>query len=204
MVGEKRQKVSDGGSLSLSLQKGTQETKESDKVLNEGGNPGWNSDEDEDIVINSDVKLLDDVDSDARLYALVKAIRAIKFQFLQSCPHFVTVSHVYAYMKDEADVDPTEVDIGLEELKKRHLVTCLYMPGSQDSALVETEDYIQAIRKVAASPSNILESKACEWFEDVVKEYCGPTFPGTAVEQTGCGPSKQYVVFFSTHHLTWH
>jgi len=185
MVGEKRQKVSDGGSLSLSLQ--------------------WNSDEDEDIVINSDVKLLDDVDSDANLYALVKALRAIKFQFLQTCPHFVTVSHLYVYMKDEVDVDQTEVDIGLEELKKRHLVTCLYMPGSRDSALVETEDYIQAIRKVSASlSSNVLEKKACEWFEDVVKQYCGPTFPGTAIEQTGCGSGKQYVVFFSTHQLTWH
>ncbi len=222
MAREKRQKVSDVGPLPSSLPRGTQfspnrvvalssdsvigrsdpqrclekqksscseqkETKETNNV-----NPGWDSDGDDEIVVNSDVQLLDDVDSDAGLYTLVKAIRVIQSQFLQTCPHFVPVSHLYVYMREENGTDETDVDIAVEELKKRHLVTCLYMPGVRDVALVETGDYIKAIHHLASNASNLLLKKACEWFEDVVKKYCGPIFPGSGDEQTGSG-SKQYV-----------
>ena len=141
------------------------------------------------------------MDSDAGLYTLVKAIRVIQSQFLQTCPHFVPVSHLYAYMREENGTDETDVDIAVEELKKRHLVTCLYMPGVRDVALVETGDYIKAIHHLASNASNLLLKKACEWFEDVVKKYCGPIFPGSGDEQTGSG-SKQYVL--SLKYLAWH
>lgn len=196
MAREKRQKVSDVGPLPSSLPRGTQETKETNNV-----NPGWDSDGDDEIVVNSDVQLLDDVDSDTGLYTLVKAIRVIQSQFLQTCPHFVPVSHLYAYMRKENGTDETDVDIAVEELKKRHLVTCLYMPGARDVALVETGDYIKAIHHLASNASNLLLKKACEWFEDVVKKYCGPIFPGSGDEQTGSG-SKQYVL--SLKYLAWH
>ena len=182
-MSQKRQRVSHE-TESTSVKRGTQEVQEETEE-----NPGWDSD---DVSLNSDVQLLDSVDSDTGLYAIVKAIRTIQSQFLQTCPHFVTASHVYAYMRDVYGTMKTDVDIGVEELKKRHLLTCLYMPGIQDVALLETREYTKAVRQVSLNVPNILLKKACEWFEGVVEKYCGPTFPITVHQQLG--PSNQYVV----------
>lgn len=171
-VPQKRQKVSQGHPALTSL--GTHEGRQTE----------WSSDSDDDVNLDNDVRLLDAVDSDMDIYGLVKAIRDIQAQWsLGLQPQFVMISHLYPYMKEKHGRMKTDVDVGLEELKKRHLVTILHMPGVRDVALLETQDYIQVIRRVAStcaenkSKTPVLVAKACEWLEDIVGTCCGPTFP---------------------------
>lgn len=185
MTAHKRQKTSRDEVEVPTLHGGDTKGDREPKRTKEEEKPIWNSDDEDDRRLHDDVDLLDLVENDTDLYALLKAMRTITSHYYSVCPFFVTKSHMYTYMKGEKGMGATDVDIGLERLKKRHLVTCLYMPGALDVALLETKDYIQAIRRVSSGLSNsethhVLLRKACEWFEGVVRECCGPTFSASA------------------------
>lgn len=130
----------------------------------------------------------DDYDYSSSQYIDVLAsIRLLRSKF-QGVP-FVAKSHLYCniLVNEGIDIvpDQSEIDIGLEQLRRKGSLTFICMPGSEDVAMVEQSDYINMVdlmlekeRSMAASgKSDNRLIMALQWYkENIVKKESGPCF----------------------------
>lgn len=144
-------------------------------LVSDQDNTGWISEDDEYDYSSS--QYLD----------VLASIRLLKSKF-QGVP-FIAKSHLYCniLVNEGIDIvaDQSEVDIGLEQLRRKGALTFICMPGNEDVAMVELSDYINMVdlmlekeRSMAASVKSGQQLiMALQWYkENIVKKESGPCF----------------------------
>jgi len=167
----------------------------------------WGDDNDDDWG-EEEVGLLESLGGSGRLYEILTCVRRLRTKFQATCPHFVSRTLVYDALvgggeadddnEDDRDDekagglgetpgDPhalsvTDVDISLEELKRKKVLMALYLPGVGDVALIETDEYREIVRRLKPRTPKRLNAPdslrlAIEFFQEIiVGTHPGPTF----------------------------
>lgn len=126
-----------------------------------------------------------------QLVQVLASVRRLRARFRTTCPYFVSKTLVYDELVGGGEgatgasttstphgLSATDVDVGLEQLKQKKVLTALYMPGIGDFAIIETDEYREIVRRVSQEREgdNGLQRAIRFFQEEIVGEHHGPTF----------------------------